>query len=180
MAIRAEGSPPRRRTPTPRLGPHSQGLHQAPGPSGHLGWPLRSLSQLSSEDLSPTHGLGSVTPGLVPPADDLAKLLPPLLRLLGQGSHVLPGRRSLFSSRLRLCPRRHCCLWLQLIAERPKVLKLSKRSLERQGQPSRGTPTPPGYGYLTRHLPRKATHARLSGSASQASPSARNEEETQP
>jgi hypothetical protein len=38
---------------------------------------------------------------------------------------------------------------------------------------------PPGYRYLTRHLPRKATHARLSGSASrQASPSARNEEET--
>jgi hypothetical protein len=59
------------------------------------------------------------------------------------------------------------------------VLKLSKRSLERQGRPSRGTPTPPGYGYLTRHLPRKATHARLSGSASrQASPSARNEGET--
>jgi hypothetical protein len=38
---------------------------------------------------------------------------------------------------------------------------------------------PPGYGYLTHHLPRKATHARLSGSASrQASPSARNEGET--
>jgi hypothetical protein len=38
---------------------------------------------------------------------------------------------------------------------------------------------PPGYGYLTRHLPRRATHTRLSGSASrQASPSARNEGET--
>jgi hypothetical protein len=24
---------------------------------------------------------------------------------------------------------------------------------------------PPGYGYLTRHLPRKATHTRLSGLA---------------
>jgi hypothetical protein len=92
---------------------------------------------------------------------------------------VLPGRRSLFSSRLRLCPRRHRCLWLQLIIERPKVLKLSKRGLEWQGRPSRGTPTPPLYGYLTRHLPRRATHTRLSGSASrQASPSARNEEET--
>jgi hypothetical protein len=44
---------------------------------------------------------------------------------------------------------------------------------------SRGTPTPPGYGYLTRHLPHRATHTRLSGSASrQASPSARNKEET--
>jgi hypothetical protein len=84
-----------------------------------------------------------------------------------------------FRSGLRFYPRRHRCLRLQLITERPKVLKLSKRSLERQGRPSRGTPTPLGYRYLTCHLPRKATHARLSGSASrQASPSARNEEET--
>jgi hypothetical protein len=121
-----------------------------------------------------------MTPGLVPLADDLVKLQPPLLHLLGLGSHLLMGQRSLFSSLLRLCPRRHRCLRLQLIAERPKVLKLSKRGLERQGRSSRGTPTPPGYGYLTRHLPHKATHARLSGSASrQASPSARNEEETQ-
>jgi hypothetical protein len=38
---------------------------------------------------------------------------------------------------------------------------------------------PPGYGYLTRHLPHEATHTWLSGSVSrQASPSARNEEET--
>jgi hypothetical protein len=29
----------------------------------------------------------------------------------------------------------------------------SERDLERQGRSSRGTPTPPGYGYLTRHLP---------------------------
>jgi hypothetical protein len=159
MATRVEGSPPRRRTPTPRLDPHGQILRKGSGPSGRLDWPLRSLSQLSPKDLSPAHGLGSVTPGLVPLADGLTKLQPPLLHLLGQGRHVLPGRRSLFSGQLRLCPRRHRCLRLQLIAERPKVLKLSKRSLEWQGQPSRGTPTPPGYGYLTRHLPRKATHA---------------------
>jgi hypothetical protein len=178
-AIQVEGSPPRRRTPAPRLGHRSQGLRQGPGPSGHLGGPLRSLSQLSPEDLSPAHGLGSVTPGLVPLANDLAKLQPPLLHLLGLGSHLLLGRRSLFSSRLRLCPCRHRCLRLQLIAERPKILKPSKRGLERQGRPSRGTPKPPGYGYLTHHLPCKATHARLSGSASrQASPSAQNEEET--
>jgi hypothetical protein len=176
---RVEGSPPRRRTPPPRLGPHGQALHKGPGPSGRLGWPLRSLSQLSPKDLSPAHGLDSVTLGLVPLADDLAKLQPLLLHLLGLGSHMLPGRRSLYSSRLRLCPRRHHCLRLQLIAERPKVIKLSKRGLEQQGRSSRGTPTPPGYGYLIRHLPRKATHARLSGSANrQASPSARNEEET--
>jgi hypothetical protein len=29
-----------------------------------------------------------------------------------------------------------------------------------QHRPSRGTPTPPGYGYLTHHLPREATLAR--------------------
>jgi hypothetical protein len=176
---RAKGSPPRRRTPAPRSGPHGQVLRKGSGPSGRLGWPLRSLSQLSLEDLSPAHGLGSMTPRLVPLTDDLAKLQPPLLHLLGLGSHMLPGRRSLFSSRLRLCPRQHRCLRLWLIAERPKVLKLSKRGLECQGRPSRGTPTPPGYGYLTHHLSRRATHTRLSGSASrQASPSTRNEEET--
>jgi hypothetical protein len=179
MAIRAEGSPPQGKTPAPCSGPHGQVLRKGSGPSGRLGCPLRSLSQLSSEDLSPAHGLGSMTPGLVPLADDLAKLQSPLPHLLGQGSHMLLGRRSLFSSRLRLCPRRRRCLQPQLIAERPKVLKLNKRSLERQGRPSRGTPMPPGYGYFTRHLPRKATHARLSGSASrQASPTARNEGET--
>jgi hypothetical protein len=83
---------------------------RVPSRSGCLGWPLCILTQLSPEDLSPAHGLGSVTPGLVLLADDLAKLQPPPLHLLGQGSHMLPGRRSLFSSRLRLCPRRHCCL----------------------------------------------------------------------
>jgi hypothetical protein len=41
----------------------------------------------------------------------------------------------------------------------------SERDLERQGRPSRGTPTPPGYGYLTRHLPRKVAHAWISDSA---------------
>jgi hypothetical protein len=102
---RAEGSLPRKRTPAPRLGHHSQGLRKGPGPSRHLDRPLRSLSQLSPEDTSPTHELGSVTPGLVPLADDLAKLQLPLLHLLGQGGHVLPGRRSFFSSRLLVCPR---------------------------------------------------------------------------
>jgi hypothetical protein len=135
-ATRAEGSPPRRRTLAPCLGPHGQALRKGPGLSGRLGWPLRSLGQLSPEDLSPAHGLGTMTPGLVPLADDLAKLQPPLLHLLGLGSHLLPGRRSLFSSRLHLCPRRHRCLRLQLIAEQPKVLKLSKRGPERQGRPS--------------------------------------------
>jgi hypothetical protein len=165
--------------PAPRLGLHGQALRKGPGPSGRLSWPLRSLSQLSPKDLSPAHGLGSVTPGLVTLVDDLAKLQPLLLLLFGLGSHLLLGRRSLYSSRHHLRLRRHRYLRLQLIAERPKVLKLSETGLERQGRSSRWTPTPPGYGYLIRHLPCKATHARLSGSASrQASPSARNEEET--
>jgi hypothetical protein len=38
---------------------------------------------------------------------------------------------------------------------------------------------PPGYGYLTRHLPHRETHTQLSGSASrQASPNARNKGKT--
>jgi hypothetical protein len=41
----------------------------------------------------------------------------------------------------------------------------SERDLERQGRPSRGTPTPLGYGYLTHHLLRKVTHARINDSA---------------
>jgi hypothetical protein len=40
---------------------------------------------------------------------------------------------------------------------------------KRQGRPSRGTPTPPGYGYLTHHLLRYVTHARISDSANRTS-----------
>jgi hypothetical protein len=46
-----------------------------------------------------------------------------------------------------------------------RILMTSERDLERQGRPSRGTSTPPGYGYLTHHLPRKVAHARISDSA---------------
>jgi hypothetical protein len=70
------GSPPRRKTSAPRLGHRRQGLLQEPGPSRRLDRPLRSLSQLSPEDISPAHGLGSPTPGLVPPVDDPARLRP--------------------------------------------------------------------------------------------------------
>jgi hypothetical protein len=73
-ATRAEGSPPRRKMSAPNLGHCSQGLLQGPGPSRHLDRPLRSLSQLSPEDISPAHGLGNVTPKLVPLTDDLARL----------------------------------------------------------------------------------------------------------
>jgi hypothetical protein len=115
------GSPPRRKMSAPRQGHRRQGLLQEPGPSRRLNRPLRSLSQLSPGDNSPAHGLGSPTPGSVPPVDNLASFQPPLLRLLGLGSPPLLGRRSFFSSRLRLCPRSHRCLRLWLIAERPRV-----------------------------------------------------------
>jgi hypothetical protein len=100
----SERSPTRRKMSAPRLGHRRHGLLQEPGPSRWLDRPLRSLSQLSPEDTSPAHGLGSLTPGLVPPVDDLARFQPPLLRLFGLGSHLLLGRRSSFSSQLRLCP----------------------------------------------------------------------------
>jgi hypothetical protein len=99
------GSPPRRKMSAPRLGHCCQGLLREPGPSRRLDQPLRSLSQLSPEDLGPAHGLGSPTPASVPPADDLAKFQPPLLCLFVLGSHLLLGRQSFFSSQLRLCPR---------------------------------------------------------------------------
>jgi hypothetical protein len=70
----------------PRLGHRRQGLLREPGPSRRLDQPLRSLSQLSPEDLGPAHGLGSPTPASVPPTDDLAKFQPlpltPMPRLL--------------------------------------------------------------------------------------------------
>jgi hypothetical protein len=88
------GSPPRRKTSAPRLGHRRQGLLQKPGPSRRLDQPPRSLSQLSPEDISPAHGLGNPTPALVSPVDDPTRFQPPLLHLLGLGSHLLLGRRS--------------------------------------------------------------------------------------
>jgi hypothetical protein len=41
----------------------------------------------------------------------------------------------------------------------------NKSACKRQGRPRRGTPTPPGYGYLTHHLSRKITLTRISDSA---------------
>jgi hypothetical protein len=75
----------------PRLSHRCQGLLQGPGPSRRLDRPLRSLNQLSPEDTSPAHGLGSPTPGLVPPVDDPAGLRPPLLCLFGLGNPSAPG-----------------------------------------------------------------------------------------
>jgi hypothetical protein len=71
-----EGSPLRRTTSAPRPGHRRQGLLQGPGPSRRLGQSPRSLSQLSSEDTSPAHGLGNPTPALVPLVDGPARLWP--------------------------------------------------------------------------------------------------------
>jgi hypothetical protein len=45
-----------------------------------------------------------------------------------------------------------------------RTLWTGKSARKRQGRPSRGTPTPPGYGYLTHHLPREATLAHTDNS----------------
>jgi hypothetical protein len=70
------GSPPQRKMSAPLLGHRRRGLLQEPGPSRWLDRPLRSLSQLSPEDISPAHGLGTPTPALVLPADGPARLRP--------------------------------------------------------------------------------------------------------
>jgi hypothetical protein len=59
-------------------------------------------------------------------------------------------------------PKRLSCFPTISITE---SCKTSKSAHKRQGRPSRGTPTPPVYGYLTRHLPRKVTLTRISDSA---------------
>jgi hypothetical protein len=89
------GSPPRRKMSAPCLSHRRQGLLQETVPSRRSDRPLRSLSQPSPRDTGPAHGLGSPTPGLVSSVDDPARLRPLLLRLLGLGSPLLLGRRSL-------------------------------------------------------------------------------------
>jgi hypothetical protein len=71
-----EGSTPRRNLSASRLGHRRWGLLQEPGPGRRLDRPLRSLSQLSLEDISPARGLGNPTPVSVPPVDGLARLRP--------------------------------------------------------------------------------------------------------
>jgi hypothetical protein len=59
-------------------------------------------------------------------------------------------------------PKRLSCFSTISIIE---SYKTSKSACKRQGRPSRGTPTPSGYGYLTRHLPRKVTLTWIGDSA---------------
>jgi hypothetical protein len=53
-----------------------------------------------------------------------------------------------------LPPKRLSCCSAIFVTE-PR--ETNKSACKWQGRPSRGTPTPPGYRYLTRHLPRKIT-----------------------
>jgi hypothetical protein len=46
-----------------------------------------------------------------------------------------------------------------------RIPRTSKSTRKRQGRPSRGIPTPPGYGYITHHLPREVTLTRINDSA---------------
>jgi hypothetical protein len=59
-------------------------------------------------------------------------------------------------------PRRLSCFPTISVTE-PR--ETNKSACKWQGRPSRGIPTPPGYGYLTRHLPRKITLTWVSNSA---------------
>jgi hypothetical protein len=61
-----------------------------------------------------------------------------------------------------LLPKRLSCFPAISVTE-PR--ETNKSACKRQGRPSRGTPTPPGYRYLTRHLLRKITLTRISDSA---------------
>jgi hypothetical protein len=61
-----------------------------------------------------------------------------------------------------LPPKRLSCFSTKSVTE-PR--ETNKSVYKWQGRPSRGIPTPPGYGYLTRHLPRKITLTWVSNSA---------------
>jgi hypothetical protein len=131
------GSPLQRTTSAPRSGHRRQGLLQKSSPSRRLGRPPRSLSQLSPEDISPAHGLGNSTPALVQPVDSPARLRPTKSSFRANSASVHTDTAASGSGSSK---------------SGQGFLQLSKRSLGRQGRPSRGTPTPLGYGYLIRHL----------------------------
>jgi hypothetical protein len=76
-----------------------------------------------------------------------------------EGGHPLCVKIFLEKS---LPPKRPSCLPTISVTE-PR--ETNKSVCKWQGRPSRGIPTPPGYGYLTRHLPRKITLTWVSNSA---------------
>jgi hypothetical protein len=72
-----------------------------------------------------------------------------------------PPLRQNFPQKSFLPKRLSCFLTISITESR----KTNKSACKRQGRPSRGTPTPPGYEYLTHHLPQKITLTRISDSA---------------
>jgi hypothetical protein len=72
-----------------------------------------------------------------------------------------PPQRQNFPRKSFLPKRLSCFLTISITEPR----ETNKSACKQQGRPSRGTPMPPGYGYLTRHLPRKKTLTRISDSA---------------
>jgi hypothetical protein len=171
-----------RRNPTrPQTTTRSDDLHLE-GTCWHHAWAI--AARVSSGNPARADGSTgrSVASASCPPRTS-ARLMASVTRLRHRSRQWTArpgsGRRSLFSSQLCLCPCWHRCLRLQLIAERPRV------SLTKQGKPWAARPTEPRDSYASGiRIPHsspshEATHTWLSGSASrQASPSARNEEET--
>jgi hypothetical protein len=58
-------------------------------------------------------------------------------------------------------PRKKFCTKTNFVLSDYINSRTNKSARKRQGRPSRGTPTPLGYRYLTRHLPRKVTLTRI-------------------
>jgi hypothetical protein len=171
-----------RRNPTrPRTATRSEDLHLE-GTCRHHAWAI--AARVSSGNPARADGSTdrSVASASCPPRTS-ARLMASATRLRRQSRQWTArpgsGRRSFFSSQLCLCPCWHRCLWLRLIAERPRV------PLTKQEKPRAARPTEPRDSYASGiRIPHsspshEATHTWLSGSASrQASPSARNEEKT--
>jgi hypothetical protein len=130
---------------------------------GSAGRPEAS-SQLSLEDTSPAHGLGNLTPALVPPVDGPARLQPTKSSFRANSASVHADTAAFGSG----SPQK-----------RPRV------PLTKQEKPRAARSTEPRDSYASGiRIPHsspshEATHTWLSGSVSrQASPSARTEEKT--
>jgi hypothetical protein len=171
-----------RRNPTrPRTATRLEDLHLE-GTCRHYAWAI--IAGVSSGNPARADGSTghSVALASCPPRTS-ARLMASATRLRRRSRQWMArpgsGRRSLFSSQLCLCLCWHRCLRLWLIAERPRV------PLTKQEKPRAARPTEPRDSYTSEiQIPHsspshEATHTWLSGSASQqASPSARNEDET--
>jgi hypothetical protein len=131
-----------------RISTPKDDISTAPGPSPVGSSPGIRLEQTARpvapkpqpavpKDISPARGLGNSTPASVPPVDGPTRLQPTKSSFRANSASVRAdtATSSFGSSK-----------------SGRGFLSPSKRSLGQQGRPSRGTPTPPGYGYLTRHL----------------------------